>query len=97
MAAEEAPPGGARESTPVPLAAEVARKRLGDLGGTVLFEKIMTTSDTSGSGRIVIPKVRVWVWVGVAGRVGVCGAALFTATQSLGSRRRSLRLVIIKP
>jgi hypothetical protein len=57
--AEEAPPGGARESTPVPLAAEVARKRLSDLGGTVLFEKIMTTSDTSGSGRIVIPKVGV--------------------------------------
>jgi hypothetical protein len=33
------------------------RKGLSDLGAVVFFEKPLTSSDTSGSGRVVIPKV----------------------------------------
>ena len=33
-------------------------KGLDDLGAVVFFEKALTSSDASGSGRVVIPKVR---------------------------------------
>ena len=41
----------------LPLAPQVARDLL-EKFGEVMFEKVLTTSDTSGQGRIVIPKVR---------------------------------------
>jgi len=34
-------------------------KTLAELGARLLFEKVMTTCDISGHGRIVIPKVRL--------------------------------------
>ena len=43
----------------VPLHPEEAKKLLQELGATIMFEKVLTTSDASGSGRIVIPKVCV--------------------------------------
>ncbi len=33
-------------------------QQIRDAGATVFFEKPLTASDTSGSGRVVIPKVR---------------------------------------
>ena len=41
----------------LPLPSEEARNRLQAMGASVMFEKVLTSSDTSGSGRIVIPKV----------------------------------------
>ena len=41
----------------LPLLPEDAKKLLQELGATIMFEKVLTTSDASGSGRIVIPKV----------------------------------------
>lgn len=43
----------------VPLLPEEAKRRLQELGATIMFEKVLTTSDANGSGRIVIPKVRL--------------------------------------
>ena len=37
-------------------------KGLDDLGAVVFFEKPLTSSDASGSGRVVIPKVRGRKW-----------------------------------
>ena len=34
-------------------------KGLEELGGVVFFEKALTSSDASGSGRVVIPKVEI--------------------------------------
>lgn len=34
-------------------------KQVEDLGATVFFEKPLTASDASGSGRVVIPKVQL--------------------------------------
>ena len=31
-------------------------KSLSELGATLLFEKVLTTSDANGQGRIVVPK-----------------------------------------
>ena len=36
---------------------EDANAKLLAMGTTILFEKVLTTSDANGSGRIVIPKV----------------------------------------
>jgi hypothetical protein len=44
--------------TQLPFTKDGALKMLEERGATVLFEKVLTTSDASGSGRIVIPKVR---------------------------------------
>lgn len=41
----------------LPLPPEEAQKRLQEMGATIMFEKCLTTSDTSGTGRVVIPKV----------------------------------------
>lgn len=43
----------------MPLQPEAAKARMVELGVNVFYEKVLTTSDTSGSGRIVIPKVSV--------------------------------------
>ncbi|KAH7624747.1 putative B3 domain-containing protein [Nannochloris sp. 'desiccata'] len=40
----------------LPLPPEEAQKRLQEMGATIMFEKCLTTSDTSGTGRVVIPK-----------------------------------------
>jgi hypothetical protein len=40
----------------LPLPSEEAQKRLQEMGATIMFEKVLTTSDTSGTGRVVIPK-----------------------------------------
>jgi hypothetical protein len=45
----------------LPLMPEEAQKRLQEMGATIMFEKCLTTSDTSGTGRIVIPKVGSWL------------------------------------
>ena len=41
----------------LPLTLPDANQRFKALGATIMFEKVLTTSDASGSGRIVIPKV----------------------------------------
>lgn len=41
----------------LPLVPDIARHRMEVLGAKTFYEKVLTTSDTSGSGRIVIPKV----------------------------------------
>lgn len=48
------------ETPDLPLAPDVARQRMEGLGAKTFYEKVLTTSDTSGSGRIVIPKVRYY-------------------------------------
>lgn len=42
---------------PLPFPPSVATELLTKLGVEVLFEKVLTSSDTGGHGRIVIPKV----------------------------------------
>lgn len=49
------------EETELPLTKEAAHERFAAAGVSVFFQKVLTTSDTSGSGRIVIPKVRAAV------------------------------------
>lgn len=39
-------------------AAAAILQQIADLGATVFFEKPLTASDASGSGRVVIPKAR---------------------------------------
>lgn len=41
----------------LPLSPEEAKRRMNEVNAVVMFEKVLTLSDTSGSGRIVIPKV----------------------------------------
>ena len=48
---------GEDQGLSLPLPAEEAHQRFRNVGATVMFEKVLTSSDTSGSGRIVIPKV----------------------------------------
>lgn len=40
-----------------PFDPEQAKAKLAELEATIFFEKVLTNSDASGSGRIVIPKV----------------------------------------
>jgi hypothetical protein len=44
----------------LPLPSEEAQKRLQEMGATIMFEKCLTTSDTSGTGRVVIPKASLY-------------------------------------
>jgi hypothetical protein len=44
------------DAVALPLDPKFARERLESMGGKVMFEKVLTHSDTTGSGRIVIPK-----------------------------------------
>lgn len=46
------------EKTPNELKAEAMLKRLESLGAKVFYEKQLTSSDVSASGRVVVPKVR---------------------------------------
>lgn len=39
-----------------------AGKQLADLQATYLFEKVLTSSDANGQGRIVVPKVKVYTF-----------------------------------
>ncbi|KAL4440389.1 hypothetical protein ABPG75_003390 [Micractinium tetrahymenae] len=41
---------------PQRLTAEEAREKINTQGGTILFEKVLTSSDVAGTGRLVIPK-----------------------------------------
>lgn len=47
---------GPMEEAILPLPPEDAKARMGALNAIVMFEKVLTQSDTSGSGRLVIPR-----------------------------------------
>lgn len=48
---------GPIEEAILPLPPDDAKARMSALSAIVMFEKVLTQSDTSGSGRLVIPKV----------------------------------------
>jgi len=52
---------GPIEEAILPLPPEDAKARMGALSAIVMFEKVLTQSDTSGSGRLVIPKVGYFI------------------------------------
>lgn len=81
------------DDDPNAAAAGAIVKAIEDMGAKIFFEKPLTASDASGSGRVVVPKVRAWGGSGVSCVLRRCGAVPYrscTHTHTLGCAVRRL-------
>ena len=81
--------------------AEEVAARLEDIGAKVFFEKMLTSSDVSASGRVVVPKVCVLVWWACVrgGGGGTCARAAERALahDALSSPTAAHVLLLLPP